>query len=136
MTKQSKIFVFILIMSIIISIAIISIILANKNNINSDDTFVKQHLLYLDEGASDIVFLDVTLYFSKDDAFLEINYDYSYLGIERQTRYLVNRYTGQIVNGGYEDNYPEFMNNFNAVKANYTQKKVYSMADINRLLDK
>ncbi len=135
MTKHSRVTVLISITGFILTIALISFILGS-NKKNPDDDFVKEHLMYLDEGASDIDFLEVTLYFGDNEAYLEINYDYSYQNIERRTRYLVNRYTGQVVNGGYEDNFPDFMNRFNDTKTNYKNKKVYSISDINRLLNK
>jgi hypothetical protein len=135
MTKHSRVIALISITGIVLIITWVSILLGS-NNKNPDDDFVKEHLMYLDEGASDIDFLEVTLYFGDNEAYLEINYDYSYLNIERRTRYLVNRYTGQVVNGGYEDNFPDFMNRFNDLKENYENKKVYTITDINRLLGK
>lgn len=90
----------------------------------------------MDEGASHIDFIEAVLYFDDNNAFLEINYDYSYQEIERTPRYLVDRRTGQFVRGGFEDNYPEFMNKFNITKASYKSKKVYKTTDIDRLLGK
>lgn len=135
MTKNQRIFIFITIIAFILILSIISLIMSGKNNLSSDDAFVRQQLIYLDEGESDIEFVEVALYFDKDNAFLEIIYDYSYLSIERRTRLLVNRYTGQIVSGGYEDDFPDFMTDFNKIKMNYTRKKVYTMEDINRLIN-
>jgi hypothetical protein len=135
MTKRSTLIALITIIGIILIITLV-ILFLGRNNTDPDDDFVREYLIYLDEGASDIYFLEATLYFGDDDAFLEINYDYSYLNIERRTRYLVNRYTGQVVNGGYEENFPDFMNSFNDTKTNYISKKVYSISDINQLLDK
>ena len=108
----------------------------NFSTINSDEDFIVYHLTYLDEGASGIYILDATLYFNDTDVFLEINYDYRYLGIERTTRYIVNRNAGQFVNCGYEQSYPEFMKKINDTKANYTNKIVYSTTDIDKLLNK
>lgn len=137
MKKRTKYIIGSVVLGIFLLIAIISLMMRdNFSTINSDEDFVVYHLTYLDEGASDIYFLEATLYFNDDDAFLEINYDYSYLGIERTTRYLVNRHTGQFVNGGYEQSYPEFMKKFNDTKANYTTKIVYSTLDIDGLLRK
>ena len=48
----------------------------------------------------------------------------------------MNRNTGQFVNGGYEQSYPEFMERFNDTKTNYTNKIVYSTTDIDKLLNK
>ena len=137
MKKRTKYIIGIAVLGIFLLIAIISLMIRdNFSTINSDEDFIVYHLTYLDEGASDIYFLEATLYFNDTDVFLEINYDYSYLGIERTTRYLVNRNTGQFVNGGYEQSYPEFMKKFNDTKANYTNKIVYSTADIDKLLHK
>ncbi|MDY0294211.1 MAG: hypothetical protein RBQ71_00215 [Acholeplasmataceae bacterium] len=135
MTKNQRIFILIVVIGIMIIISTASLFLLSRNNLSSDDTFVQEHLTYLDDGASDIDFLEVTLYFNENNAYLEIIYDYSYLGIERRTRYLVNRQSGQIVNGGYEDDFPEFMDAFNLIKINYTHKKVYSVEDIEQLLN-
>jgi len=137
MKKRTKYIIGIVVLCIFLLIAIISLMIRdNFSTINADEDFVVHHLTYLDEGESDIYFLEATLYFNDTDVFLEINYDYSYLGIERTTRYLVNRKTGQFVNGGYEQNYPEFMNKFIDTKTNYTNKIVYTTEDINRLLGK
>ena len=71
----------------------------NFSTINSDEDFIVYHLTYLDEGASKIYIFWMQHYILMIPMyFLEINYDYSYLGIERTTRYLVNRNTGQFVN--------------------------------------
>lgn len=71
---------------------IIGITVKSNLVVDFDEDFIKYHLSYLDEAASDIDFLEATLYFHGNDAFLEINYDYRYLGIERRTRYLMKTY--------------------------------------------
>ncbi|CDR31498.1 Uncharacterised protein [Acholeplasma oculi] len=135
--RRTKYIIGITILVIILLIAVVSILIRDHlATLNSDEDFVKHHLMYLDEGASDISFIEATLYINENETYLEIVYDYHYQDIDQTTRYLVNKQSGQFVNGGYEDNYPEFMNKFNDIKSNYEHKIVYSTEDIHRLLGK
>lgn len=95
MKKCIKYIIGLVVLGIFLLIVIISLMMRdNFSMINFDEDFVVYYLMYLDEGVLDIYFLEVILYFNDDDVFLEINYDYSYLGIECIIRYLVNRYMG------------------------------------------
>jgi hypothetical protein len=136
MSGKRKYLLYFLLIGVIFNLTLIALTQIGDQKLSSDDLFVQEQLRYLDDGASDIDFIEVNLYFGNDDAYLEIIYDYSYLGIERRTRLLANRYTGQIVGGGYEDYFPDFVNDFNIIKLNYSQKLVYTQEHIDKLLDK
>ena len=136
MSGKRKYLLYFLLIGVIFTLTLIALTQIGDQKLSSDDLFVQEQLRYLDDCASDIDFIEVNLYFGNDDAYLEIIYDYSYLGIERRTRLLANRYTGQIVSGGYEDNFPDFVNNFNIIKLNYSRKLVYTQEHIDKLLDK
>ncbi len=137
MQKRTKYIIVIVVLVILTTLGIISLIIMDKYGyFNPNDAFVKKELMYLDEGESDIYFLESTLYFKEKVAFLEINYDYSYKEFVGTTRFLVNKNTGEFVRGGFEEHSPEFMERFNDTKENYTKKIVYTTADINRLLGK
>ncbi len=136
MSGKRKYLLYFLLIGVIFTLTLIALTQIGDQKLSSDDLFVQEQLRYLDDGASDIDFIEVNLYFGNDDAYLEIIYDYRYLGIERRTRLLANRYTGQIVGGGYEDDFPDFVNDFNIIKLNYSHKLVYTQEHIDKLLDK
>jgi hypothetical protein len=136
MSRKRKYLLYFLLIVVISTLTLFALTQIGDKKLNSDDLFVQEKLRYLDDGASDIDLIEVNLYFGNDDAYLEIIYDYSYLGVERRTRLLANRYTGQIVSGGYEDNFPDFVNDFNIIKLYYSRKLVYSQEHIDKHLDK